>query len=588
MSRTPSTILTAVLLALLLSACVAPGGGGPRPAPATMADALFEAGEYADAARAYLHLADQQRSDADALRLRAAEAWREDGDAAAAQAALDTVRSDRLGGGDRSRLALLRAALALDAGRPEAALSALDRLGTPAAVPQQRRALELRARALEAARQPFAAARVRATLDGLLPTGERADNARQIAALLRTLDDATLQREATALAANDPLQPFAGRALTRRGLRAPGEGGPSDIMAGDTAPPRRIALLLPLSGSIAAAARSVRDGFFTAYYAGSGPRSEITLIDAGDTPDTALAAYREAAQAGVDLVVGPLARESVAALFVQGAMPVPVLALNRGGAVPPPAGSLSFALTPDEDGIAAAERALDRGLGRVVLIGIDDETSQRTLAAARDRIAQRGGSVVAEIQLPDDSINYAPVLKRGFAGLLHPPADPKAIATVPPDFDAIIVSVRRAQARMLVPQLKVVGAYHGLLLGSSQLHQGDADPRMDRELDGLEFTTLPWLIDQYSDGPARASVEAALDSARGPAARLFAFGMDAYRLSAHLAALAHDPNALLQGATGELSLDGYGHVARTPAWAVFRRGQPHPVEGIEAGDVHPR
>ncbi len=56
-------------------------------------------------------------------------------------------------------------------------------------------------------------------------------------------------------------------------------------------------------------------------------------------------------------MVGPLGRDEVSALFGQGALPVPVLALNRG-TVAPPAGNASFSLSPEDEGIAAAEYLL--------------------------------------------------------------------------------------------------------------------------------------------------------------------------------------------------------------------------------------
>ena len=54
-------------------------------------------------------------------------------------------------------------------------------------------------------------------------------------------------------------------------------------------------------------------------------------------------AYQKAVSEGADYVVGPLDRDQVSALFAQGNLPVPVLALNRGNRVPPP-GSVSFSL----------------------------------------------------------------------------------------------------------------------------------------------------------------------------------------------------------------------------------------------------
>ena len=50
---------------------------------------------------------------------------------------------------------------------------------------------------------------------------ERAQTEKQIETLLAALDDSTLQREAAALPAGDPLYAHAGRALLKRGLPLP-------------------------------------------------------------------------------------------------------------------------------------------------------------------------------------------------------------------------------------------------------------------------------------------------------------------------------------------------------------------------------
>ena len=79
--------------------------------------------------------------------------------------------------------------------------------------------------------------------------------------------------------------------------------------------------------------------------------------------------------------------------------------------------------------------------------------------------------------------------------------------------------------------------------------------------------------------PRPASTGASLPTARGPAARLFAFGYDAWLLTAYLEKLATGNNVQLKGATGGLSLDGFGNVMRTPAWSTFNGGRAVPIAG---------
>jgi hypothetical protein len=68
---------------------------------------------------------------------------------------------------------------------------------------------------------------------------------------------------------------------------------------------------------------------------------------------------------------------------------LPVVALNRGSAPPPP-GSATFALSPEEEGAAAADRLADRRLLNVLVVSHADESAQRALGAFRQRLKARG------------------------------------------------------------------------------------------------------------------------------------------------------------------------------------------------------
>ena len=88
-------------LAPLLLACALPLTGcdtAPTRAtsdPAQAAERDFAAGEFSRAAEGFLEAADWNRGQRDALRLRAAEAWREEGDLERAGKALEGVSGRR-------------------------------------------------------------------------------------------------------------------------------------------------------------------------------------------------------------------------------------------------------------------------------------------------------------------------------------------------------------------------------------------------------------------------------------------------------------------------------------------------------------
>lgn len=406
-----------------------------------------------------------------------------------------------------------------------------------------------------------------------VPAGQaRDENAREIERIIAGLDDATLARNAAALPAGDPLYDFLGRALLRRGLPLP---RPFDreawrFDAGDRPPaerdgyrpPVRLAVLLPLSGNLAAAAAPVRDGLLAGYYGESRRRPDIAFYDTAGTPDGAVAAYAKATAEGNDFVLGPLGRDEVAAVFRAGGARVPMLALNRGEAAPP-AGSASFSLSPEDEGIAAAEDLLARDARRVLVLAGSDDGMRRAIAAFRERLGERGGSVAGVFDIGGEATDQLVRLQAAVqqAGAI----------------DAVFIAARGSEARTIAPLLPSAGLAGQPRVATSQLLSGTGEADVDAVLDGIVYPTETWTARGIPALPSAGSVGERLRTARGPAARLFAFGYDAWQLTAYLERLALDPNAVVHGATGTLRLDGFGNVLRTPTWATFSGGLPTPL-----------
>jgi hypothetical protein len=409
------------------------------------------------------------------------------------------------------------------------------------------------------ANSTIAAAEQLARQDAQLAGNAREDNAAQIARLLAGLDDATLAREAAALPAGDPLYNFAGKALLNRGLPLP---RPFDRQSGFGAanrpaadrdgyrPPAKLAVLLPLSGELSRVAVPVRDGLLAAYYGETRRRPQIDFYDTAGTPAGALAAYQRAVSEGADLVVGPLGRDEVGALF-HATLTVPVLALNRAGSHPP-AGNASFSLAPEDDGIAAAEYLVGHGAHRVLVLSDDDDISRRAVIAFRTHLQDRGGSIASVLTVADKPGDMTAALQ--------------AAAQAPGGVDALFLALKSAQARAIAPQLATAGLGDKPRVGTSQL-AGSGDAK--HALDGIAFPSEAWSLQALPGFPGPAATAKVLPSARGPAARLFAFGVDTWRLAAYIDFLASHADAKLQGATGTLRLDGFGNVVRTPAWSTF-------------------
>ncbi|TWR20379.1 LppC family lipoprotein [Xanthomonas vasicola] len=533
--------ISALSLMVMLAAGCATSSITPTASPTQSAAlALLDQGKPRDAAQ-QLEAESASASGAQRSRLLAAAAfgWHDAGDDARARTLLAQVNARQLSGEERARFGLLTGELAVIDKQGAQALQALGDSPQGLTQPLQTRWFVARAAALEATGDLFGAAADRARADASLTGTARSENQRAIVRLLAAVDDATLKARTAALPAGDPLYNFAGRALISRGLGLPRAFERDAQWGFDTSkrppaerdgyrPPTKLGVLLPITGNLATAAAPVRDGLLAGYYAETRRRPEVQFFDTAGTPAGANAAYDKAVSAGVDYVVGPLGRDEVSALFARGQLAVPVLALNRpADNKAPPSGSAGFSLAP--------------------------------IKAFRDRFTERGGAVAGSISVADAPGDIGAQLRNyGTA-------------------DAVFLAVRGNTARVLAPQLALAGFAGKSRVGTSQLVAGTGKVEDDLALDGIVYPSETWTALGVSGLPAVSQVASTLPSARGPAARLFAFGYDAWKITAYLEKLATGSDGGLRGATGTLHLDGFGNVLRTPAWSTFNGGRPTPI-----------
>lgn len=567
-------VLCWMLALLLLGGCATTQVATTNPEQAA-AIALLEQGKPEQAAPRLEALAalatGAQRS---ALLADAAYAWLAAGDSARARQLAAQVDPRRLPAASKVRQALVKAHLSLADSQPASALAALE---LPFATVPPAHHVDwylTRARALEATGSPVPAAAERAAAHPLLKGDARAENQRDIERLLSGLDDRTLAAHAAALPVGAPLYNFTGRALQRRGLPLPRPFDRGDQWLAHNAqrppadrdgfrPPVKLAVLLPLSGELATAAAPVRDGLLAGYYGEKRRRPDINFFDTKGTPAGAVDAYAKAVAANADFVVGPLGRDEVTALFRESSLAIPMLALNRG-ALPPPDGSAGFSLAPEDDGLIGAEYLYSRERRNVVVIAGNDDNGQRAATAFRERFVERGGIVVETVNVGDAPGDLSARLSAAARG----------------GADSVFLALRGSTARTVAPQLALAGLGDKSRVATSQLTQGTGRPEQDSALDGIVFPSERWGAYNIPGLPPPATLGERLPTARGPAARLFAFGHDAWLLTAFLEKLALDANSELPGATGVLRLDGFGNVIRQPGWSTFSAGRQTPLSGV--------
>lgn len=583
----PAGLLAGVLL---LAACApSPERGRAERVTEAEAAALYDNGMFSAAAVAYADLARRDRAAAARFRLQAAQAWREEGQLERSAELLAELERDRLDAAGQARLDLLLAEIALSRQDGRAALDLL--IFEPSVLPAEfePRVRELRARALALTGDPVGAAAERARLSTLLPDAERRDNDAELNQLLRSLPETQLQSLLAGLDRADPLygpilrqlRGTAGgqdySAQTRQAHAAVEAADWSSLPAERFA---RVCLLLPESGPLAPAAQAVRDGVYAGWFSTpEAQRPALLSIDAGLTPDSALAALELARERSCDALLGPFARDQVTAVFTRGDIREPTLSLNyaEAGSLAPP-GALQFALLPEEEAAAAADRLVAQGATRVAALVPDDEFGARTLAAFKARLETLGGELATTGRYSPAAVENRNALQAAL-GLADSQARARLLQAITglelasqptrrADLQALFLVARAPQARLLLPQLRAADIGDWPIVSTSAIWAGTANPAQDRDLAGVSFAELPWMLGAADPSPARTRV-AVLPTAQGPAARLFAFGLDAWRLLMHFGWLEANPEQPLRGSTGLLAADRAGNIRRQAAWARF-------------------
>jgi len=146
------------------------------------------------------------------------------------------------------------------------------------------------------------------------------------------------------------------------------------------------------------------------------------------------------------------------------------------------------------------------------------------------------------------------------------------------DADGVFLLVFPRQARQIKPQLRFHHAGDLPVYSTSHVYQASANPSIDRDMDGLLFCDIPWVLDREGPWAVQRKQVQTLWPDRGQRyQRLFALGYDAYQVVPWLETLHLPGFARFPGASGILSLDADKQLHRTLEWARFERGLPEKV-----------
>jgi outer membrane PBP1 activator LpoA protein len=334
--------------------------------------------------------------------------------------------------------------------------------------------------------------------------------------------------------------------------------------AADYRPPSKLALLLPQSGNLTVAGNAIRDGLLSAYYAETRSKPGIRFYDTQGNAAGAKAAYDRAVKEGAQMIIGPISKDEVAAIH-DATGNIPVLALNRIE-TPNNRHVLNFSLNPEREGELIAERLLGKGLLQTAVFSQGSDSNSRMLAAFEKRYQSGGGSVL--LKAP------APVFGKDAEGVAINPVLPEAVR----EAKAVLLLMNGDAAKPTRAALALNGASGIPVFAGTDITES-SDAKTNTQLDGIEFLQMPWLVNRGNSLNISAAQLLKLPSARGPGAKLNAFGADAWLIATRLPVWLASPNSEIAGATGSLHLEPDGRIERTLPWSVFRAGVPQALNG---------
>jgi len=353
----------------------------------------------------------------------------------------------------------------------------------------------------------------------------------------------------------------------------------------DIVTPNQIAVLLPLSGKFAAAAEAVQDGFLAAYYSRNPKIAQTIQFYDTDSGTDILTLYKQAVNDGAQFVIGPLDKTRIEQLAESEDLPVPTLALNYIEREEVPPKLFQFGLSPEEEAYQVAERTwLDGHVNAAVLVPTGP-WGERVATAFKTRWEEIGGNVV-ELQTYNAARNdYSNPIRmllnideserryRSLANLLN--QNLKFTARRRQDIDFIFLAAYPLQGRQIRPQLKFYHATDLPVYATSHVFTGNLNPERDRDMDGLVFGDMPWVLTgNTTHRGLRTEIEPYISAAGNRLQRLYALGIDSYNIIAALSPLKQYPYQRYDGETGSLSLDAKQRLHRQLTWVRFRSGRP--------------
>ena len=628
-----SKLTFALILSLVISACGGPSKTIEEVAPvdpiqpgSSEAEILaafeLESNEsWLDAANAYRTMAEKSaQPDRSSFYIRSALMLYKDERYLAISPFFESLKSDDILDHDQAYKQVILAGGYNGAGKSHQSLLTLPEIGSVIDHRFKVLALEIRSKAVLAIGKPFESATLRMQISQHLKTDEeREQNHSFIWEALNRIDEPSILKALNESPSSEVRGWLELNLIVRRSNMLPAKMEPwlgqwYQLFAGHPAGPifasdllkeskrifirpTKITLMLPFSGRLARVSEAIQNGFMYAHYQYNEDAASLEIVNASDDPAEFMLQYEQVIQNGAEFIVGPISKDLINILQTKDQLDVPTLALNYGDIIERTAQDLyQFGLGPEDEAEQIADYTIAGNKSSAITLVPDTEWGGRLQETFTNRFESLGGQVVGAATYPSRNNDYSETIKQ----LLNLTSSTQRhkilqqvvgenlefIARRRQDVDMIFIAANARQARLIKPQLKFHHAQDVPVYATSHIASSTPNANDDRDLDEIRFVDIPWRLNQ-ADSADFQQVKALWPLNSGRFGRLFALGIDAYRLIPSLRRLMVQPEESLDYHTGNLTVDSDGRVHRQLLFATYKKGLAKALIPEETAIIEP-
>lgn len=346
--------------------------------------------------------------------------------------------------------------------------------------------------------------------------------------------------------------------------------------------PKKIALFLPLTGTYKKPANAILNGFLSSYYNNkSAKKPKLKVYDT--TSNNIASLYKQAISDNTDFIIGPLLKEDIEQLNNISYINIPILTLNTlpSNSYNSHKNIFQFGLEPEQEAKSIAEYAWQNGKQNALVIIPENEWGKRSLESFKANFNSLGGRVIDSITVSDNK-DLSKAIKNILAinesesrasRLKNLKMKFNFEARRRQDIDMIFIAANSNLTKQIKPLLNFYYANDIKTFATSTIYAETTDQTSNQDLNNIVFCDMPWMLDpSIRSKTIYKSINSTWPGSFKNNARLYALGVDAYKISQQLHQLMLFPEFGISGMTGLLTLAEEQKINRKFIWGYFNNG----------------